>query len=66
MRVKTTAPMDNVKSLLINDGKMKGFGNALQIQLSLNLHNLMDFGMHKLFHVEVLLLCKWLEYAKNC
>ena len=31
MRVKTTAPMDNVKSLLINDGKMKALGNELQI-----------------------------------
>ena len=31
MRVKTTAPMDNAKSLLINDGKMKALGNELQI-----------------------------------
>ena len=31
MRVKTTAPMDNVKSLLINDPKTKAFGNELDI-----------------------------------
>ena len=31
MRVKTTAPMDNVKPLLINDPKMKALGNDLEI-----------------------------------
>ena len=31
MIVKTTAPMDNVKSLLINDPKMKALGNELEI-----------------------------------
>ena len=34
MRVKTTAPMDNVKSLLINDRKMKALGNELQILIT--------------------------------
>ena len=31
MRVKRTAPLDNVKSLLINDPKMKALGNELEI-----------------------------------
>ena len=31
MRVKTIAPMDNVKSLLINDPKMRTLGNELEI-----------------------------------
>ena len=31
MRVKTTAPMDNVKCLSINDPKTKALGNELEI-----------------------------------
>ena len=31
MRVKMTAPMDNVKSLSINDPKRKALGNELEI-----------------------------------
>ena len=30
MRVKATAPLDNVKSLLINDSKMKAWGNEFE------------------------------------
>ena len=33
MRVKTTAPMDNVKCQLINDPKMKALGKELEIQI---------------------------------
>ena len=33
MRVKTTAPMDNVKCLLIKDPKMKALGHELEIPI---------------------------------